>query len=946
MNSETNIESLKTLILNNFSVQLIIDQSLILHTIYSKEKTSSDYETRSYCIGKPLTECLNLDIVKRIVESIQDVQKKPIPSHFEINLKTRAGSLKIYTEVMQLPDNYFLITLEPQPREKTVLSDSLEKQVISGIIEAESIDQVIKIILEGMSQYSNVLGGGIYVYQYFPGEVSHQVCTNSLKNTLDEIHQQLKDSSFWVSISNGHTVFLPILEIKQNFKITDTIEDIKSILFLPIYSNNDLLGIIILPTKFIKFPDGELDLLEYDYSWFVQVLTSSIHFRKLKSEYTNYLNILNESQGFCFVVSPKGKIIFSNSSFRSKVKYSNVEISQLHLSDIVPDIKNELEGLIKSGTEINQDWHPLVYVDKYNNQFTLVTKLIFSDDGVMTAIAQREKTEVPGLDVISDKGIQLAANLSQPILLIDESTLSIRYANLFADQFFGFEEGELNNKNFLELISDGDHQFLFNTIRDKGYFSFDGDREWELKTKEKTKMQSRLISTNLDFEGKGSILLVVHQIEQEKIPALINDVSGFYNLLNQDLAILRLSPDGIITHANERFSELIGKPLEKMIGKSFEENLFIEDYESIFNHFSKLTPQVPIRKNTNRIVDANGRTIWVEWTDRGIFDGEELLEIYAIGKDITQEMQKDLIDQSGEQRYQALIETLPMVIYAFHIDTHFPLYVSPQIKSMTGYNAEEFYKNPDFWLTIMHADDAKDFYNKTIERMDSNNNEPIEFQVNHKDGRVLWLEEIGTTITLDDGTRIFQGAVRDITESHEIKEKLGYFSKIRGVIIEASIELLHANRENYSEIIQKTIAAIGNSLQVDRVIVFEKDKPGTSSSTSYEWCNEGISSQKERLQSVSHSTYPWWREKMENNNEIILDSINDLPKEAKAERENVIAQEIKSLIAMPLYSRGKISGWMGFDMVREEVHWEKEIISLLRLLSAMIVNTHERIFPE
>ena len=81
-----------------------------------------------------LYEVITLDIVKRIVESIQDVQKKPIPSHFEINLKTRAGSLKIYTEVMQLPDNYFLITLEPQPREKTVLSDSLEKQVISGII--------------------------------------------------------------------------------------------------------------------------------------------------------------------------------------------------------------------------------------------------------------------------------------------------------------------------------------------------------------------------------------------------------------------------------------------------------------------------------------------------------------------------------------------------------------------------------------------------------------------------------------------------------------------------------------------------------------------------------------------------------------------------------------------------------------------------------------------
>ena len=946
MNSEFNFQSLTELILNNNSVQIILNQSIVIHSIYSKENASDEYTANTGCIGKSLPECLNLDLAKQIVEMINKVKESNHPGLFEIKLRTRTGEFRKNIEIIQLPGDHILITIEPHQKQDFGLSDSLERQIITEIIKSDSIDQVANIILNAIIDSFKVLGGGVYIYQFSPGNVSHKMVSKTQEKLIEEIHHQIKNSSYWINVSNGYTLLLTVDEIKQLVDLENISDDVRSFLFLPIYTNNMSFGNIILATRFTNFSDIDHDLMEYYYPWIVQVLTTSINFRRLSSEFFQYQNILNEIQDYCFVLSPQGKIIFSNSAFQSKVKYSDFELKQLQLLDIVPALRSEVEGLITSGAEVNQNWRPLVYVDKFNNQFSLMSKLIFSSNGLLTVISQKEKTEITLMDMISDAVSQMNGSLSQPILLLDEATLSIIFANQQANHFYGFNEKELIDKNFLELISETDHQFLFNSVRKNGVFNFDEDRIWEQKTNQKTRVQSRFTSTTLNYEGKRSILLIIREIEDDRIPSLIRDVSGFYNLLNQDLVILRLSPEGIITHANEYFSELIGKPLEKMIGKSFEENLFIEDYESIFNHFSKLTPQIPIRKNTNRIIGANGRTIWVEWTDRGIFDGEDLLEIYAIGKDITQEMQRELIDQSNEERYQALIETLPLVIYIFHVETHFPLYVSPQIKSITGYDADEFYKNQDFWSTILHPDDAKEFYIKTMERMEKNSSEPIEFRMIHKDGGVHWLEEIGSTITLSDGTKIFQGAVRDITESQENKEKLEYFNKISRVLIEASLELLRANSENYSIIIQKTIAKIGNSLQVDRVIVFEKDTPDISSSTTHEWCNEGIPSQKERLQSVAHSAYPWWRENMENNKEIIMDSVNDLPAEAKAERENILAKEIKSLVAMPLYSRGRITGWMGFDMVRKEVHWEREEINLLRLLSALIVNTNERIFSK
>ena len=295
-----------------------------------------------------------------------------------------------------------------------------------------------------------------------------------------------------------------------------------------------------------------------------------------------------------------------------------------------------------------------------------------------------------------------------------------------------------------------------------------------------------------------------------------------------------------------------------------------------------------------------------------------------------------------ELRYQALVENLPMVIYVIHAKSFFPVYISPQVEQLTGYTQEEFYRDPQVWINAMHPEDAHKFYEMLQDRIDKKITGPVEFRMFHKDGHMLWAEEFGSTIELSDGTVLFQGASRDVTERHVTQEKLIYSSNFERLINELSLKLLQASPGNINEILQFIVDELGKIMKVDRSYIFDiNHKMGTMSNT-FEWSQSGVPAMIEQLQNLNFSDFPWWMEKMDDQQDIILESISGLPPEAAGEKEILTTLGVKSLLVVPLIYNGKTQGFIGFVRVNKETHWEQESINLLRLVSTMIISTMKR----
>ena len=80
---------------------------------------------------------------------------------------------------------------------------------------------------------------------------------------------------------------------------------------------------------------------------------------------------------------------------------------------------------------------------------------------------------------------------------------------------------------------------------------------------------------------------------------------------------------------------------------------------------------------------------------------------------------------------------------------------------------------------------------------------------------------------------------------------------------------------------------------------------------------------------------------MDDNNvkkkEIILNDINKLPQEANAEKETLQAQQIYSLVVIPLWmEKNSLWGFMGFDDTQNTREWSKTEIDALKIAGEMI----------
>jgi transcriptional regulator with GAF, ATPase, and Fis domain len=139
---------------------------------------------------------------------------------------------------------------------------------------------------------------------------------------------------------------------------------------------------------------------------------------------------------------------------------------------------------------------------------------------------------------------------------------------------------------------------------------------------------------------------------------------------------------------------------------------------------------------------------------------------------------------------------------------------------------------------------------------------------------------------------------------------------------------------------QKCLERIGDALDLSRAYIFEHRHGSDIIDNTFEWVGPGVSPQKQDLQNLSANDAPWWTWMMKSNQIINCTNTEALPHEA--ERQILKNQQIKSVLAVPLFVRQEYHGFMGFDECRFEREWPLEDIALLKTVSEIMGMVIER----
>ncbi len=134
---------------------------------------------------------------------------------------------------------------------------------------------------------------------------------------------------------------------------------------------------------------------------------------------------------------------------------------------------------------------------------------------------------------------------------------------------------------------------------------------------------------------------------------------------DQTELIVRCLPDGTRTFVNAAYSRYCEVPAAELIGTSFFPQIPDEDQEIVRSKYAGMTPEHPVAIDEHRVFTPRGGPLrWHRWIDRGIFDGAgNLVEIQAVGRDITEEREAQDLLRRSEENYRRLYSALPVAVW-------------------------------------------------------------------------------------------------------------------------------------------------------------------------------------------------------------------------------------------------------------------------------------------
>lgn len=197
---------------------------------------------------------------------------------------------------------------------------------------------------------------------------------------------------------------------------------------------------------------------------------------------------------------------------------------------------------------------------------------------------------------------------------------------------------------------------------------------------------------------------------------------------------------------------------------------------------------------------------------------------------------------------------------------------------------------------------------------------------------------------LEDGDLIgFSSIIRNRTHDHLMEEKVNRSQRMLSAIAAATGLLV--DKFNYLTAITGGLRILGQGVGVDRVYLFKNDFDVQNQihfcSQKYEWTSVGITAQIDNpeLQYVPFSEMDFFIAPLTERNPFMA-VVSNIPDERI--RTILEAQNIVSILVLPIFVGDYFWGFVGFDDCKSERTWEDEEIALLRSYTYSMSSAIER----
>lgn len=159
------------------------------------------------------------------------------------------------------------------------------------------------------------------------------------------------------------------------------------------------------------------------------------------------------------------------------------------------------------------------------------------------------------------------------------------------------------------------------------------------------------------------------------------------------------------------------------------------------------------------------------------------------------------------------------------------------------------------------------------------------------------------------------------------------------VISEVALTLVNLLPDQVDSKIENGLQDIADALGTDRVTLGRLDPNVDGLTVTHSWARSGIPTVPHKL---AKEMFPWLMSKIMKGEIVRVDSIDDLPADARMEREYMLSINMKSVLIVPLFSGGKVIGVSSTGCFHQKKEWDPEVISRFQLVGTVFSNALAR----
>lgn len=317
---------------------------------------------------------------------------------------------------------------------------------------------------------------------------------------------------------------------------------------------------------------------------------------------------------------------------------------------------------------------------------------------------------------------------------------------------------------------------------------------------------------------------------------------------------------------------------------------------------------------------------------------EETLFFTTIFVDITESKQRDnlLIE---------LLSQVPGVVYqyCYHADgKHYFPFASAQIWDIYEVSAEQVRENANIVLERLHPDDYQRVIDSIIASSMTLSLWECDYRVMLPTRGERWLRGIAKPQALEDGSVLWHGYIGDITDRKATELILHRQYRMQDMLMKIASKYISIPSSEIDKNINDSLKAMGEFANADRAYIFTYSPQEDCCRNTHEWCRTGIKSQIAELQCIPMSNASAWITRHNQGQTINIANVVALPTDEPL-RAILMAQQIQSVLLVPMINDGEAVGFIGFDAVRQRRDFSEHEELLLRLFAGLLIHIQNRI---